>query len=45
MCHSKQLETEVYDYVSTDDLKVGGEVIWRCKGRPYTVQIQNIFGM
>ena len=41
---SKSLETELYDYVTKSDLKIGNEVIWRYKGLPYTVEIQEVFG-
>lgn len=44
LCHSRNLGTEMYDHVMLSDIKIGSEVIWRCKGVPYTVQIQKGFG-
>ena len=44
LCSSKELETELNDYVTSSDLEVGKEVIWRIKGIPYTVVIKDVFG-
>lgn len=41
---TKNLETEVSDIVTEADLKKGGELVWRHKGIPYTVEVLNIHG-
>ena len=40
LCSSKTLETELYDYVTKSDLKEA-RIIWRYKGLPYAVEIQD----
>ena len=44
LCSSKTLETELYDYVTKSGLQGCKEVIWRYKGLPYAVEIQEVFG-
>ena len=44
ICSAKQLETELSDTVAESDLETGSQVIWRYKGLPYAVEIQEVFG-
>lgn len=42
--NSKDLETETCEFVTDSDLYEGNELIWKCKGVPYTVEVKEVHG-
>ncbi len=42
--HARKLETDSSDFVTESDLQEGAELVWRCKGKPYTVEVKDIHG-
>ena len=41
---AEALETETCEFVTDDNVKTGNELIWRHKGIPYTVLVDDVYG-